>query len=155
MTNLTPEQIKEAVELAKGWYITDEVIVTPANTHYLGTEPECLAALASQLKSQVDSMRFKGSHWHCVQEWHNHSKVMRWDADGGESVVTKQGPNRNDNSILACMPFLKQCQSKCKTHDYERVQGVTPKGDVYCVNCKQTAKVSEVEKFRLMPAQNI
>ena len=113
MTNLTPEQIRDGVELADGWSAVEDRIGGSLNqtAHFVRPPfhvgkvlPQCndcdeyiLAALASQLISQVDAMDGV-----TFTSYENCAVVL-------DEGVWKQydGPNREDNNILACTEFLR------------------------------------------------
>ena len=134
---LTPEQIKEAVELADGFAIGDDGKGFGLTIEKLdGTEwtwcfgsldsppPFLIAALASQLISQVDAMEPKVYTSVC-RGW----TAIR-DTDNKQDLVAKYGPNRDENSILACTEFLRELAREA----LDETEG--EQGGHYCGACR-------------------
>ena len=111
---LTPEQIREEVELA-GWpwdnnTLTGRSFFALPNSQReddIGVSerwvehdnPVGLAALASQLISQVDALEPELSITATA-------KYIHLSGPQGH-ILTIDGPNRDENSILACCEFLR------------------------------------------------
>ena len=114
MTNLTPEQIREAVELLD-WEITDDS--EACNGFWYRAELTCQSdnapdikevhsswewvypIIASQLISQVDAMGFH-------VEVYSGSMTGIYD-EYEQELAAVSGPNHDDNSLLACTEFLR------------------------------------------------
>jgi len=103
MTKLTPEILKEAVGYAEGWeFRTLE--------GYRGTSgsKDILAALASQLISQVDAMApdatFSSDFSKCALIY-SESRDDDWHAG---DCKNPSATNRDENSIIACVEFFRR-----------------------------------------------
>ena len=108
--------LREAVELAatssvRHWMVLDDWLsegskrISEWKTDEEEIFPLEIAALASQLKSQVDAIED-----YSVEEFHDRSAVVRHMSVSGEYVeveTEKFGPNRDENSIIACTEFLR------------------------------------------------
>ena len=97
--------LREAVELADGWVVEHDKI-TRGYVQSPLSDPSrmMLAGLASQLISQVDAMEgyeFESDDcgWASIWECPPHSVLSR--------IVVSDGPNRDENSIIACVEFLR------------------------------------------------
>ncbi len=111
---MTPEQIREAVELAvelaEGWTWEDdnEIWTEGLRCYFDPTKPAkvIVAALASQLISQVDAMDniHVSTLPRASEVWEN---IVVSDHDGARCLAHHEGPNRDENSILACTEVLR------------------------------------------------
>ena len=92
--------LREAVRLADGWVVEHDKI-TRGYVQSPLSDPSrmMLAGLASQLISQVDAMGYVG-----VTSGPNETGV--YDPNG-DDMGYATGPNRDENSIIACVEFLR------------------------------------------------
>ena len=98
--------LREAVKLAEGWRINNAgnidapCVASCSIKHAL---KPVLAALASQLISQVDAM----DAYH-VQSFPGFTAVKYGHPVApGDDMSAAYGPNRDENSIIACVEFLR------------------------------------------------
>ena len=110
--------LREAVELAEGWkfkahdpmYVplhslwAKALIYAPGlgRSWHKSPRREVIAALASQLISQIDSMN-EYEVWPQKQR----TTVIKWHDLKSHAVECHNGPNRDENSIIACVSFLR------------------------------------------------
>ena len=111
MTTLTPEQIRDGIDCADGFDLTENHYtqhLTLPSGHYFTVNsaddfrPWMLAALASQLISQVEDDEI-----HTVTEYVDHTVVEKWEGGISQIVAYAEGIRRDENSILACTELFR------------------------------------------------
>ena len=109
MTNLTPEQIREAVELADGFTITDRAGGNRVDAVCVNGFPNkpfakfCenrvfIAALASQLISQLENAGYRVTVY---------GAYVSIEGSGRDCDYKGRAHKRDENSILACTELFR------------------------------------------------
>jgi len=103
MNALTSELLREAVGYADGWWFCQDGRLTNGHITWKRIEdeplkPYAIAALASQLISQVDA-----TDKYDVVTFQIATRIFC----EGQFMLERAGNNRDENSIIACVEFFR------------------------------------------------
>ena len=103
MTNLTPEQIRDGIDCADGFDLTENHLTLPSGYYFTVNSaddfrPWMLAALASQLISQLENAGYRVTVY---------GAYVSIEGSGRDCDYKGRAHKRDENSILACTELFR------------------------------------------------